>query len=106
MQCSSIIKKSSPVQLTFNLTISKYNLLTNLQILRPIVFVYWFTRTQNKATRRIIRSAVRVVYNIPHCEKTNDISITQLMKKLSVNDRINYKIIPRFIIPRFIMMYK
>ena len=44
---------------------------------------------------RIIRSAVRVVYNISHCEKTNDISITQLMKKfkwLSVNDRINYKI--------------
>ena len=44
---------------------------------------------------RIIRSAVRVVYNIPHCEKTNDISITQLMKKLkwlSVNDRIKYKI--------------
>ena len=44
---------------------------------------------------RIIRSAVLVVYNIPHCEKTNDISIKQLMKKLkwlSVNDRINYKI--------------
>ena len=36
-----------------------------------------------KPLESIFRSAVRVVYNIPHCEKNNDISITLLMTKLN-----------------------
>ena len=41
----------------------------------------------------ILRLAVRVVYNIPHCEKNNDIIITLLMTKLnwmSCANRIKY----------------
>ena len=47
-----------------------------------------------KPLETILRSFFRVVYNISHCEKNNDISITLLMTKLnwmSVANRIKYK---------------
>ena len=48
-----------------------------------------------KLLEYILRSAARVVHNIPHCEKYNDISITLIMTKLnwlSVANRIKYKL--------------